>query len=84
MTKRDTVKMCGLKVKVASDEECERAEAVICAPATVPLYLADNLTGPCADCSDPLQWRPHVPRTPPKICFRCLEIREILKQGREL
>ena len=42
MTKRDTVETFGVKVQVVSEEESERAEAVICALATVPLYAADT------------------------------------------
>lgn len=79
---RRTVEIAGLKIEVVSDEECEQADAVVCVQATIPLYFADNVTGPCADCGDLLQWRPHAPKTPPKICMRCLEIRRIVEQGK--
>ena len=72
-----SIELFGLKINIASDEECEAADAVVCAPATTPLYFPDNITGPCADCGDLLQWRPHAPKTPPRVCMRCIEIREI-------
>lgn len=78
--KRRTVDVLGLKVQVASDEECEAADFVVCAAMTVPLYFADNLTGPCSDCGDLLQWRPHAPKKPPKICVRCVTIRQAIQQ----
>lgn len=79
----DTVELFGLKLNIASDEECEQADAVVCAPVTVPLYFRDNIVGPCADCGDMLQWRPHAPKKPPKICMRCIEIREISRKIKE-
>lgn len=76
----ETVELFGLKINVVSDEECEQADAVVCAHATIPLYFRDNVTGPCADCGDLLQWRPHAPKKPPKVCMRCIEIREISRK----
>jgi hypothetical protein len=61
----------GIDVEIASQQECEQASAVVCAVLTTPLYFPDNLTGPCADCGDMLQWRPHAPKAPPKLCMRC-------------
>ena len=77
----DVVTIAGLAVTVASQAQGERAALVVCIGLTVPLTFADNRTGPCADCGDTLQWRPHAPRKPPKLCMDCATIR-ILKDGR--
>lgn len=79
MPKRRTVNIHGLKVAIASDKECEAADFVVCAHATIPLYFADNVTGPCSECGDLLQWRPYMPKKPPRICMRCLSIREAIR-----
>ena len=75
-----SINLFGLKINIASDEECEAADAVVCAPVTIPLYFRGNITGPCADCGDMLQWRPHAPKKPPRVCMRCIEIREISRR----
>ena len=55
MKGREAVEALLRNVQVVSDAEAEKADAVVCAPVTIPLYFADNLTGPCADCGDLLQ-----------------------------
>ncbi len=77
----DTVEIKGIQCQIVSPEDAEKSDFVVCAPETVPLYFPDNLTGECADCGDPIQWRPHAPRTPPKICMRCMEIRVHSRRG---
>lgn len=81
MPKRRGVNILGLDVGIASDKECEAADFVVCAAATVPLLFADNLTGPCSDCGDLLQWRPYMPTKPPRISA-CGACRSAILRGR--
>ena len=67
----DSVTVGGLPVTIASDAKCEAADMVLCVDATVPLIFADNLVGPCHHCGRALQWRPHAPKTPPRVCMGC-------------
>lgn len=57
----------------------EGANIVVCRLVTTPLLLPDNLVGPCSKCFRMLQFRPHVPKTPPRMCDECAEV-EIEKQ----
>jgi hypothetical protein len=57
--------------EIVSDLEAEAADLVVCSAATMPLDYPDNLTGACADCGMWLQWRPHAPKLPPKLCMGC-------------
>ncbi len=66
-----TVLIHGIPCEKVSDERAELAEMVICVDVTRPLLLPDNKTGPCADCGTALQWRPHAPVNPPKVCLLC-------------
>ena len=77
----DVVTIAGLAVTVVSQAQGERAAFVVCIGLTVPLTFADNRTGPCADCGDTLQWRPHAPRKPPKLCMDCATIRALRDGG---
>lgn len=70
-----TVSIHGVECKVVTDEVAESADIVVCTDATVPLYFSDNLTGPCADCGQILQWRPHAPKKPPRVCVTCAAAR---------
>lgn len=63
------------RAKIVEDAEAEKADAVVCAGLDGEPMFPDNLTGECADCHDPIQWRPHAPKAPPKICLRCGLIR---------
>jgi hypothetical protein len=69
-------------MQTVSREDAESANAVVCTYETIPLILPDNLTGPCADCGDMLQWRPESPAKPEKICYRCASIRYYGSMGR--
>lgn len=62
-------------VDVASDEECEKADFVVCMPLGPTLHpsLEDNLTGVCSKCGRQIMFRPNAPTTPPKICYPCFE-----------
>lgn len=34
-------------------------------------YYEDNIIGECKDCGRRIQWRPHAPMGPPRICTGC-------------
>jgi hypothetical protein len=55
-----------------ADDDAESAGAVICMRLTSPLMMPDNVIGVCSQCGEAIQHRPHVPRTPLKICCECL------------
>ena len=59
------------RVRFISPEEAESADVIVCMPFTMPLILSDNLLGNCARCGAPVQYRPHVPRRPVKLCPSC-------------
>jgi hypothetical protein len=49
----------------------EDAEFVVCIPVTNPMKFWDNQVSTCRKCGCLIQHRPHVPKTPPKICWDC-------------
>ncbi len=65
------VSVHGHSCQVMSGQTAELCDMVICRRLTKPLLNRDNLTGPCADCGTQLQWRPHAPTHPPKLCREC-------------
>jgi predicted amidophosphoribosyltransferase len=56
---------------VDDPDDAETADAVVCRRLTSPLLLPDNLIDLCSKCGEAIQHRPHVPKTPPKICDEC-------------
>lgn len=64
------MKIGGITVKVASDEECEQMDFVVCMPEG-PSPFDDNLTGFCCKCGIKVMYRWHAPRKPPRICIHC-------------
>lgn len=56
---------------VDDPDEAECADSVICRRLTSPLLLPDNVIDLCSECGEAIQHRPHVPKTPPKICDLC-------------
>lgn len=62
------------KVEVVKRGEGDDASAVVCrlAPQGEPLLLPDNLLGHCTNCFRMVQFRPHAPKTPPRICDECI------------
>jgi hypothetical protein len=67
----ERVSIKGIECEVVDDAKADTADMVVCVEATQPLIFADNMTGPCADCGMVLQWRPHSPKRPPKVCMEC-------------
>lgn len=61
-------KIAGIEVTVASEEECEKAAAVVCGPNS---YFADDVRAQCEACGAAIVHRPYVPKGPPKICMQC-------------
>jgi hypothetical protein len=60
-----------LKVKVTSHDAAEEADYYVCVPAEFESPYSDNLTGACAECGRPIQFRPHAPVKPKKVCMEC-------------
>jgi hypothetical protein len=62
----------GVPVTIASDEEAETMDYVVCAPEGTPSPFDDNLTALCCKCSVKVIHRWHAPRKPKKICIDCM------------
>lgn len=79
MTERVTIR--GITAAVATPEECEKADVVVCARKGTPSPFTDNLEAPCSGCGAVLIYRPHAPVTPPKMCIECaMEMAEATRQ----
>ena len=71
----------GQTFKIATAGESEGCDGVVCANATTPLLMPDNLTGPCRDCGDMLQYRPYNPKRPPRLCIDCATVMMLKARG---
>jgi predicted amidophosphoribosyltransferase len=72
MKRRKKTKKSGNSLEVvSSSDEAEDADIMVCRVMTDPLYFPDNHVGFCADCHQPIQWRPHAPKTPKRVCDDC-------------
>lgn len=49
----------------------EQADILVCVRLTSPLMLSDNEIGLCSECGEAIQHRPHVPKSPRKMCLEC-------------
>ena len=58
-------------VTVATPEECEQTDFVICGPVS---FFDDDVHTTCAHCAAPIVHRPDVPKTPAKICLDCFKL----------
>ena len=58
----------------------EDADCLVCRLHTTPLQLPDNLVGHCARCFRMIQYRPHAPKTPEKVCDDCA-VKGMAKDG---
>jgi len=54
------------------DEDGEHADVVACMRLTQPLLMPDNEIGLCSECGEAIQYRPHVPKLPRKMCLECI------------
>ena len=61
-----------IEIEMGDDADAEASDAVICVRLTSPLLLPDNEIGLCSECGEAIQYRPHAPKRPPKICSECL------------
>jgi DNA-directed RNA polymerase subunit RPC12/RpoP len=59
------------KFEVESQVDAERADVAVCRLVTTPLLLPDNLVGHCTTCWRMIQFRPHIPKTPRRLCDEC-------------
>jgi hypothetical protein len=62
----------------------EDADVLVCPLATTPLLVANNLVAHCAKCFRLVQHRPHVPKTPQKLCTDCAKKSIAENKGSEL
>lgn len=72
-----------MSIKRVDPEEAERASAVLCVRDLGQEWpWDDNEKGFCSVCQHPIVFRPHSPKTPPKICIECMleSIAEEIKQ----
>jgi hypothetical protein len=65
-------------------DNAEDADVLVCPLATKPLFLPDNLVAHCAKCFRLVQHRPHVPKTPEKLCTDCAKKSIAENKGSEL
>ena len=59
------------KIKVASEEECEQADVVVCGPTS---HFGDDVHSFCSKCGVDIVYRPYVPKKPSKVCMACAEL----------
>ena len=57
--------------QIEISEDPESADILICPLASKPLLMPDNLVAHCSKCFRLVQHRPHVPKTPQKLCVDC-------------
>lgn len=68
----DVITIGDVTIPVVEPEEAEDSDFVVCVLASEPTPFIDNLTGVCVDCGQAVQFRPHAPKRPPKICLQCM------------
>ena len=68
----NTVTITGVPLHIGTDAECEACDYVVCGDPAWPSPFTDNVHTTCALCGHPVIHRPHVPKTPPKICLTCM------------
>ena len=59
-------------VRVASDEECEKCDWIVCIPWDGPHYFSDDVKDNCAVCNIAVRHRPSAPKQPARICMDCM------------
>ena len=59
------------KLEIGTQEDGEDCDYVVCIRATNPLAFPDNLVSTFCKCGCAIQYRPHAPKTPDKMCFEC-------------
>lgn len=61
-----------IPLHIVSLEEAEEADYVVCARKDTPTPFTDNEEGTCCQCGCAVVFRPHAPKTPPRLCFECM------------
>jgi len=64
-----------LPIEIVSEEEAEKAEAVVCNTTDIPSMLPQSRLayGNCAWCGKAIYWsRITAPKKPPKVCIHCM------------
>lgn len=66
-----------------NSDEAEDADYFVCVRADVVTPFKDNLFDFCCKCGEKVQFRPHGPTVPKKICFPCVmpKLAEQAKKG---
>lgn len=59
------------QMKVVTPADGELADIIVCHLVTDPLMMPDNLVAVCRMCPRLIQFRPHAPKRPPKVCDEC-------------
>lgn len=59
------------KTEIVDEREAAKATVMVCRLQTEPLYYPDNLVAPCSKCFRMVQFRPHSPKEPKKLCDEC-------------
>jgi hypothetical protein len=73
-------RIAGIETELISAEAAERVEMVVCGypPWAFP---DEDLLAWCHDCQCAIVHRPHAPKTPVKVCWRCAQRRLIARAG---
>lgn len=64
-----------MEVKTVTQSEAERADILVCIPAEWDTPFDDNVVGKCNDCGRDVQFRPHAPKEPTRVCVECVSDR---------
>lgn len=57
-----------------ADGAAEACDILVCATFAIEdgLVFPDNRIGNCAECGRAIQWRPHAPTKPKRLCYVCV------------
>lgn len=69
--KRRKTEIAGVPVTVVSQREAEKADFVVCVPASTPAMFPDDEFARCCQCGIEVRVRPASPRRPPRLCMGC-------------
>lgn len=73
MSAEDDLARLASVMKVATVEELEKVDLVVCMRVAEgnPFRFDDNKFGRCADCGHAIFWRPYNPLKPLYVCVHC-------------
>lgn len=61
-----------VKFEKTTDENAEKAEALVCIRTGGNVYFDDDLFGNCSVCGHEVRFRPHAPKAIRKLCLQCV------------